>query len=303
MNTKRIAVLTSGGGAPGMNVAIRALKRKGLYHNLEVIGIANGYEGLIQGDFLPIEARTVAGIIKEGGSILKLGGRERLDTLAGLTKAVANIKEKRIDIVVALGGNETLANAKKLSAAGIMTIVIPATINNDMPTTDYTIGFDTALNTILQAINKIRDTVSSHDRVAIVEIIDGCFGQLTFMAGLASGAEAVLVPDKTVDMEGLCQGLIKSSQRGKLYSIILVSQGVADCYAVADQIEKRTSFTSRVTVLGHTPRGGAPSAMDSINASCMGASAIDYILQGKANAMVVMNRHGLKVVPFGGKGN
>jgi len=298
VKVKRIAVLTSGGGAPGMNTVIRALTRKGLYHNFEIIGVASGYEGLCKGDFSTVDSRTVAGIIKEGGSVLKLGESEGFDTLAGFSQAVGNIKQERIDVVVAIGGKKTLCNAERLSAAGIPTLVIPATINNDMPGSDYTIGFDTALNTVLQAINKLRDTVSSCDRLAIVEVYDGCAGHLTFMAGLAAGAEAVLLPGKRIDVEELCQGLLHSSAKGKLYSIILASEGVVDCNAFAEQIAARTSFTSRITVLGHTPRGGAPSAYDSVTASRMGALAIETLLLGKANAMVAMNRDEIAAVPY-----
>ncbi|MBP2652513.1 MAG: 6-phosphofructokinase [Firmicutes bacterium] len=303
MRKKRIAVLTSGGGAPGMNTAIRSLTRKGLYNNLEVFGVFHGYEGMIDGEFVPFDERSVAGIIKEGGSILKIARSDRFDSLAGFTKALGNLKELRIDAVVSIGDNKALANAEKLSAAGVATIAIPATASNDIPGTEYTLGFDTALNTILQAVNKIRDTVSSCDRVAIVEIVGGFSGQLTFMAALASGAEAVLIPERKIDVEALCDNLLKSSQRGKLYSIVLVTEGAADSYAIADEIAARTPFTARVTVLGHTPRGGAPSAMDSITGSHMGALAIDCILADKVNVMIAMRKQELTAVPYGELGS
>ncbi|MBR0326019.1 MAG: ATP-dependent 6-phosphofructokinase, partial [Selenomonadales bacterium] len=204
---RRIAILTSGGDAPGMNGAIRAVVRKSLYYGYEVYGIERGYEGLIQGNFRKMDSASVAGIIQRGGTVLKTARSKDYRTTEGFNKALRNLKEYGIFCVVVIGGDGSMAGARKLTEAGINTVVIPGTIDNDMAGTDYTIGFDTALNTALEAVNKIRDTVESHSRVAIIEVMGRSAGHIALMTGLACGAEKILLPEEKVDLDSVCRKL------------------------------------------------------------------------------------------------
>jgi len=295
---KRIAVLTSGGDAPGMNAAIRAVVRKGIYHGLDVFGIERGYEGVINGDFRPMSLHSVAGIIGYGGTMLKTARSEAFKTNGGFSKAVRNLKDHRIDTLIVIGGDGSMAGAQKLTQAGIQTMVLPATIDNDMCGTEYTIGFDTALNTVLEAVNKIRDTAASHERVAIVEVMGRSSGYIALMAGLACGAEAIMLPEKPTDIEELCQRLHQSHARGKLYSIIMVAEGAGNGFDIAAQIGGRTMYKPHVTVLGYIQRGGAPSAMDNIMGSRMGAKAVDAILAEQTNCLVGTSKGELVSVDY-----
>ena len=298
MVKRRIALLTSGGDAPGMNPAIRAVTRKAIFHDCQVIGVARGYQGLINGDFQTMQINSVAGIIQQGGTMLKTARCEQFKTAEGFAKALHNLRDQKIDSVVVIGGDGSMAGAKKLSAAGIDTVVIPATIDNDMPGTEYALGYDTALNTILEAVNKIRDTVCSHDRVAVVEVMGRHGGQLALIAGIACGAETVIIPEIPYDMEQICQGLIRSNNRGKLYSIVLVAEGAGRGYDIASQIAARTSFSTHVTVLGYIQRGGSPTATDSIVASRMGAAAVDAIIAGKGNCLISLQKGDIAFIPY-----
>lgn len=295
---KRIAVLTSGGDAPGMNAAIRAVVRKGIYHGLDVFGVERGYEGVISGDFMPMTLNSVAGIIGYGGTMLKTARSEAFKTNVGFSRAVGHLKDLRIDTLIVIGGDGSMAGAKKLTEAGINTMVIPGTIDNDMSGTEYTIGFDTALNTVLDAVNKIRDTAASHERVAVVEVMGRSAGHIALMAGLASGAEAIMLPEKPTDMNELCQRLNQSHARGKLYSIVMVAEGAGNGFDIASQIAQRTSFKPHVTVLGYIQRGGAPSATDNIMGSRMGAMAVDSVLSGDVNRLVAVRQGQLITVPY-----
>jgi 6-phosphofructokinase 1 len=295
---KRIAVLTSGGDAPGMNAAIRAVVRKGIHHGFEVFGVQRGYEGVIQGDFKLMNFHSVGGIIQHGGTVLKTARSEAFKTAEGFDAALEQLKNHYIDYLVVIGGDGSMAGAIKLADAGIPTMVIPGTIDNDMPGTEYTVGFDTALNTVLEAVNKIRDTAASHERVAIVEVMGRSAGHIALMAGLACGAEAILLPEEPLDMDIICERLAKSHQRGKLYSIILVAEGVAKGYDIASQISARTDFQPHVTVLGYIQRGGNPTATDNIMASRMGAAAIDHILQDNVNQLIAWQKGQIVTLPY-----
>ncbi len=288
---KRIAVLTSGGDAPGMNAAIRAVTRTGIYHGLEVYGVEHGYAGLMDGQFVPLTLHSVAGIIQHGGTMLKTARSDKFKTADGFNQAVGSLQRMSIEMLVVIGGDGSMAGAVKLSQAGIATMVVPGTIDNDMPGTKYTIGFDTALNTVLEAVNKIRDTAASHERVAVVEVMGRSAGHIALMAGLACGAEVMLLPEKPYDIRDICAGLDKSYKRGKLYSIILVAEGAAKGYDIADQIAVSTPFKPHVTVLGYIQRGGSPSAFDNIMGSRMGARAVEAYIAGSKDQLIAFE-HG-----------
>ncbi|AIF49666.1 6-phosphofructokinase [Pelosinus sp. UFO1] len=302
MSNKRIAILTSGGDAPGMNAAIRAITRKGLYHGFEVFGVEKGFQGLINGTFLPMSLESVAGILDQGGTILKTARSEEFRTEAGQAVALRNLENQLIDVVVVIGGDGSMQGAMRLSELGVNTIVIPASIDNDMPGTEYSIGFDTALNTILEAANKIRDTSISHDKVAIVEVMGRNCGNLALMSGLACGAETILIPEITNDIGEVCEELLESYKRGKLYRVVMLAEGVGRGHDIATQIAARTNLPISVTVLGYIQRGGNPTAMDNIMASRMGAAAIDEIIANKSDFLVAM-RHGKLVSVSYGKEN
>lgn len=299
MTKKRIALLTSGGDAPGMNAAIRAVVRKGLYHGFEVFGVERGFQGLIDGNFLPMNSNSVAGIIGQGGTMLKSARSEEFRTAKGQEIAVDRLKRQHIDTVVVIGGDGSMQGAIKLTEWGINTIVIPASIDNDMPGTEYSIGFDTAVNTILDAANKVRDTSASHNRIAVIEVMGRNCGNLALMSGIACGAEAILIPEVTTNIEEICQGLLESSKRGKLYSIIMVAEGVGKGSDIAEQIEKGINHPVSLTVLGYIQRGGTPSATDNIVASRMGAAAINEIINGNKNFLVGLRQGNLVSVPYG----
>lgn len=295
---KRIALLTSGGDAPGMNAVIRSVVRKGIYHGFSVFGVERGYEGVLHGEFIPLALNSVAGIIQHGGTMLRTARCEDFKTELGFKMAVKQLKDRQIDNLVVIGGDGSMAGAAKLGEAGINTVVIPGTIDNDMPGTEYTIGFDTALNTVLDAVNKIRDTAASHERVAVVEVMGRSAGHIALLAGIATGAEFILLPEQPVDMDAVCQGLMQTFSRGKLYSIIMVAEGAGKGHEVAGEIAKRTSFNPGVTVLGYIQRGGSPSAYDNIMGSRMGAMAVDSLLKGEKNFLVSYQQGQIVAVPY-----
>ncbi|MBP2657666.1 MAG: 6-phosphofructokinase [Firmicutes bacterium] len=299
MNNKRIAILTSGGDAPGMNAAIRAITRKGIYHRFEIFGVEKGFQGLINGTFIPMNSDSVAGILDQGGTMLKTARSEEFRTEAGQAVALEHLKEQLIDVVVVIGGDGSMQGAMRLAELGVNTIVIPGSIDNDMPGTEYSIGFDTALNTILEAANKIRDTSISHDKVAVIEVMGRNCGNLALMSGLAGGAETILVPEVSNDIGQICHELLESYKLGKLYRVIMLAEGVGKGHDIAAQITERTNLSVSVTVLGYIQRGGNPTAMDNIMASRMGAAAIDGIIAKKSNFLVAMRQGTLVLVPYG----
>lgn len=283
---QKIGVLTSGGDSPGMNAAIRAVVRKAIYHQLEVFGIYYGYQGLINGQIKKLEVGSVGDIIHRGGTILYTARSEEFKTEEGQKKAVEQLKKFGIDGLVVIGGDGSFRGALKIAELGIPTIGVPATIDNDIPGTDFTIGFDTALNTIIEAIDKIRDTATSHERTYVVEVMGRNAGDLALWSGLADGAESIIIPEEPYDMDDVIQRLKRGKERGKRHSIIIVAEGAGRGFRFAKQIQEETNFETRVTVLGHTQRGGSPTAFDRVLASRLGAKAVDLLLEGEKGRMV-----------------
>ncbi|MCA0969832.1 6-phosphofructokinase [Halobacillus litoralis] len=283
---KKIGVLTSGGDAPGMNAAIRAVVRKAIFHGLEVYGIKYGYQGLIDGNIEKMDLGSVGDIIQRGGTKLYSARCEEFKTEEGQLKGIEQLKKHGIEGLIAIGGDGTFMGAKKITEKGYPCIGVPGTIDNDIPGTDFTIGFDTALNTIIDAIDKIRDTATSHERTYVIEVMGRDAGDLALWAGLADGAETILIPESEDNMDEVVERLKRGHDRGKKHSIIIVAEGVGSGVDFAKQIEEAAQLETRVTVLGHTQRGGSPSASDRVLASRLGAHAVDLLLDGKAGRMV-----------------
>lgn len=293
----RLAVLTSGGDASGMNAAIRAVIRTALYKNMEVYGVYQGFEGLINGKLEKMSAGSVADIIQRGGTMLQTSRSERFRNLTGREQARANLKAKNIEHLVVIGGNGSLMGAYELSDLGINVMGIPATIDNDVVHT-RSIGFDTAVNTVLEAINRIRDTASSHGRNFIIEVMGRDCGEIALAAGLAGGAESILIPEIEPNLEEIIAKINQGIQRGKLHSVIIVAEGVYPPLQLRDIIEEKTGHDTRVSILGHMQRGGSPTAQDRIMASCMGKTAVDLIEEGKRNLMVAADGKRVFSIPL-----
>lgn len=278
---KTIGVLTSGGDAPGMNAAIRAVTRSALAAGYKVCGIRKGYEGVLDQDYQLLDDSSVSDIMQRGGTMLRTARSERFMTEEGLTLALQNIKDARIDAIVVIGGDGSMRGAQKLQEAGVPVFCLPGTIDNDLAYTDFTIGFDTAVNTVLDSIGNIRDTSSSHDRTTIVEVMGRNCGDIALMAGLAGGAESILIPEETADLEAVYQKLIKRHSEGKVHSIIIRAEGFCvSTEELADQIERNTGIQSRTVVLSYIQRGGTPTAFDRLLASRMGYKAVELFRAG-----------------------
>ncbi len=283
---KRIAVLTSGGDAPGMNAAIRAIVRYSIYKGIQVFGIERGYKGLMEGDIKEMLVPSVGDIIHRGGTILRSARCLEFLEEEGRARAINILNVFKIDGLVAIGGDGTFRGAQKLSDAGFPVIGVPGTIDNDLAYTDYTIGFDTALNTVLDAVSKLRDTTSSHERVSVIEVMGRGCGDIALYAGLGGGAEEIIVPETDYDIDNICRKIIASTNRGKTQSIILVAEGVGSADNICKQIQEKTGLESRTTVLGHIQRGGSPTAKDRILASEFGAHAVQCLIDGKSSRVV-----------------
>ncbi|MCF6095972.1 MAG: 6-phosphofructokinase 1 [Tepidanaerobacteraceae bacterium] len=283
---KRIGVLTSGGDAPGMNAAIRAVVRSAIYNGVEVYGIRKGYAGLLAGDFIEMSLGSVGDIIHRGGTILRTARSEEFKTKEGMEKAVNNIKQLGIEGLVVIGGDGSFRGAAELANRGIPTIGIPGTIDNDIPFTDYSIGFDTAVNTVVEAVNKIRDTATSHERTFIIEVMGRESGHIALYSGVACGAETILVPEKPYTIKNVCDKIMSGYKRGKLHSIIILAEGAGNAFEVGQKIKEVTGLETRVIVLGHLQRGGTPTAFDRILASQMGGKAVELLLNGVSNKMI-----------------
>ncbi len=283
---KRIGVLTSGGDAPGMNAAIRAVVRKGIYHGLELYGIKYGFQGLMEGDIEKMEIGSVGDIIQRGGTALFSARSEEFKTDEGQQKAIEQLEKFGIEGLVVIGGDGSFRGAEALTKKGFPCIGIPATIDNDITGTDFTIGFDTALNTVIEAIDKIRDTATSHERTYIIEVMGRDAGDLALWAGLAGGAESIIIPEKKEDFQDIIDRLKRGHERGKKHSIILLAEGVGSGFDYGEKIEEETKLETRVTVLGYIQRGGSPSATDRVLASRLGGRAIELLMDGKAGRMV-----------------
>ena len=288
MQIKRIGVLTSGGDAPGMNACVRAVVRSAAYHGVECYGIRRGYNGLISGDIIKLDEKSVGHIINRGGTILNTARSKEFMTEEGRKKAVSTCKFLGLDGVIAIGGDGTFRGASALSALGVNVIAIPATIDNDIGCTNYSIGFDTAANTAIECIDKLRDTMQSHERCSVVEVMGRNAGYLAMYVGLAVGATAVLVPEKPMNFE---QDVIEKIRRARLngftHYMIVVAEGAGSAAEIAARIKNAIDLDPRVTVLGHIQRGGTPTGRDRVNATKMGYLAVELLLAGKTNRVVV----------------
>lgn len=284
--TKKIAVLTSGGDAPGMNAAIRAVVRKSIYHKIRVFGVYHGYDGLMRGDIHELDAGSVADIVHRGGTTLKTARCAEMFTLEGQRKAVEQLYEKGVETLVVIGGDGSYRGAKELAKLGLKVIGIPGTIDNDIAGTELTIGFDTAVNTVLDAVSKIRDTASSHERTFIVEVMGRQCGDIALKSGLAIGAESILIPELSFDLKDVSEKILRGFRRGKSHSIIISAEGAGDIWEISSKLKEYSGLENRVTILGHIQRGGAPSAADSVLAATMGGKAVEAIMEGKSEVMM-----------------
>ena len=287
---KKIAVFTSGGDSPGMNAAIRAVVRAGLYNKLEVFGIMRGYEGMIDNDIISLKSIDVSDIIQRGGTILKSARSKEFMSKKGRLKAFNNLKAKGIDGVIAIGGDGTFTGAKEFSHEfDIPFVGIPGTIDNDLCGTDYTIGYDTAINTVMQALDKIRDTANAHNRLFFVEVMGRDAGFLALRSGISGGAEGVLIPEKTTHLDELHLYLENGFKEKKSSGVIIVAEGDEEggAYEIAKKVRSDfEDYDVRVTVLGHIQRGGSPTAFDRVTASKLGVASVEAILAGERNIMV-----------------
>jgi len=283
---KRIGILTSGGDAPGMNAAIRAVVRTALVNGIEVMGIYKGYLGLHEGEIHPMDRSSVSDIIQKGGTILKTARFEEFADLEVRKKAAQVLKIYGIEGLVVIGGDGSFKGAKGLSELGIKTIGIPGTIDNDLDYTDRTIGFDTAQNTVIDAINKIRDTSSSHQRVSVVEVMGRNCGDLALYAGLAGGATTILVPEMKYSKEEIIRTVMDGQRQKKHHNLVVIAEGVGKSDEIAKEIEEISGIETRLTVLGHIQRGGSPTAFDRILASKMGHRAVELLMEGKSGRVI-----------------
>ena len=289
---KTIGVLTSGGDAPGMNAAIRAVVRTALGRGLNVQGIRRGYHGLLKEEIISMNARDVSDTIQRGGTILQTARCQAMRTEEGQRKAAGILKKYGIDGLVVIGGDGSFAGAQKLSNLGINTIGIPGTIDLDIDCTEYTIGFDTAVNTAMEAIDKVRDTSTSHERCSIIEVMGRDAGYLALWCGIANGAEQILMPEEHDYDEGqIIANIMENRKRGKKHYIIINAEGIGDSMNMAKRIEEATGMETRATILGHMQRGGSPTCKDRVYASIMGAKAVELLCEGKTNR-VVGYKHG-----------
>ncbi|KAA0549135.1 6-phosphofructokinase [Bacillus sp. BGMRC 2118] len=283
---KKIGVLTSGGDSPGMNAAIRAVVRKAIFHDIEVYGIYQGYTGLMTGQIKKLELGSVGDIIHRGGTFLYSARSEEFKTIEGQKKGIEQLNKHGIEGLVVIGGDGSYRGAEKLTEHGFPCVGVPGTIDNDIPGTDFTIGFDTALNTVIDAIDKIRDTATSHERTYIIEVMGRHAGDIALWSGLAGGAETILIPEASVDMEDVIGRLKRGHDRGKRHSIIVVAEGVGSGVEIGKQIKEATNLETRVSVLGHIQRGGSPTVSDRVLASRLGAYAVELLLDGKKGRAV-----------------
>ncbi|NLW48041.1 MAG: 6-phosphofructokinase [Firmicutes bacterium] len=303
----KIGVLTSGGDAPGMNAAIRAVVRKALYHGCEAFGIKRGYSGLITGEIVPLNSRSVSDILQKGGTILQSARCPEFKTPEGQAKAREQLEKLELNGLVVIGGDGSFQGAQLLNELGFLTVGIPGTIDNDIGCTDYSIGFDTAVNTVLDSLNKIRDTASSHNRVYVVEVMGKNAGFIAVGAGLTGGAEAILIPENPVDLDEVCRKITESSKLGKSHCIVLVAEGYYEDPISADQssgfrvgkyLADKTDCDTRITVLGHIQRGGTPTFFDRKLATLMGNKAVEMLLNGETGQMIGMVNNRIQTFPL-----
>lgn len=297
MSTKKIAVLTSGGDAPGMNAALRAVVRAGISYGMEVYGVRRGYNGLLNGDMFLMNLRSVSDIIHRGGTFLYTARSPEFNTPEGVKKAADKCRAMGIDGVVVIGGDGSFRGARDLTNAGIPCIGVPGTIDNDIACTEYTVGFDTAMNTAMEMIDRLRDTTESHDRCSVVEVMGRRCGDIALQTGIAVGATAILVPEVPYDFErDVIQRMKFTQATGKKHFIIIVAEGVGGVDELAKNIQAQTGIESRATVLGHVQRGGSPTLRDRVMASRMGDHAVQLLEKGIGNRVVAFRES--KVVDF-----
>ncbi len=291
--------MTTGGDAPGMNAAIRAIVRTAVFNDLEVVGIERGYSGLIDGMMKMLDVRSVSGIINRGGTILHTVRSQEFKQKAYRKKAYDHLKEHKIDALIIIGGDGSLHGAELISEeTALPCVVIPATIDNDLPLTDFTIGFDTAVNTAVEAIDKIRDTATSHERVFIVEVMGREHGFLALEVGLVSGAEEILIPEVKYSLKSLIENIHEGHKRGKRSSIIVMAEGAGNSKIIAEDVRKETDLDVRVTIIGHVQRGGTPSAFSRMLACRFGAEAVSLLLKGKYCRMVAVANNKITSFPI-----
>jgi 6-phosphofructokinase 1 len=288
---KKIAVLTSGGDAPGMNAAIRAVVRKAAFHGIDVVGIKHGYEGLVKGNMEELDLGAVGGIIQRGGTHLNSARCPEFKEDAVQQRGIENLRAAGIEGLVVIGGDGSYRGAMDLVKKGFPVVGVPGTIDNDIPGTEYTIGFDTALNTVVESIDKIRDTATSHENSFIVEVMGRDAGDIALWAGLAAGAETVLIPEEDYNLDDIVSRLDRGAARGKKHSIIIVAEGVMSGSELAKLLKEKTGKETRVSVLGHIQRGGSPTARDRVLASQFGAHAVELLMEGKAGRAVGIRNH------------
>ncbi|MBR4727671.1 MAG: 6-phosphofructokinase [Clostridia bacterium] len=297
MEMKRIGVLTSGGDAPGMNAAVRAVVRTACEQGIEVLGIESGYRGLIENRMRELDIRSVSDIIHRGGTMLYSARCPEFKEEEGMQTAIANCKKRGIDGIVVIGGDGSFRGARDLSLRGIPCIGIPGTIDNDIASSDYTIGYDTCLNTIMQMVDRVRDTVESHSRCVVVEVMGNRCGDLTLNSGIAVGATAIVIPEIRDDIENhVIQRIRRTQKTDKKHFIVMVAEGIGGTEALARKIEKECKVETRAVILGHVQRGGSPTARDRVVASQMGYRAVELLLQGIGNRVIVLRDD--KIVDF-----
>lgn len=290
---KRIGVLTSGGDAPGMNAALRTVVRSAISFNMEPYGIYRGFHGMINNEISPLCSSSVSGIIQRGGTVLKSARSQKFRTEEGIETAVSNLKKHEIDAVIVIGGDGSLTGALALEKAGIQVVGIPATIDNDIACTDFSIGFDTAVNTVMDSVNKIRDTASSHERIYIVEVMGRNSGYIALYSGLAGGADSIIVPEVPHNLDQVCEKIQKAYCAGKNHNIIMVAEGVKvsenqanPSVVISKYVQEKTGYETRIVILGHIQRGGAPTVKDRLLSSRLAYQAVSLIHQGKSGKMV-----------------
>jgi len=300
-NIKHIGVFTSGGDSPGMNAAIRAVVRSAIYYNVKVSGILRGYDGMIGGEFIPMERKSVANIIQRGGTILKTARSEQFRTPEGRKIAHQKLMEQGIDAIVAIGGDGTFTGGKIFHEEfGVPVMGLPGTIDNDLAGTDFTIGYDTAINTVISAVDKIRDTAESHDRLFIVEVMGRDSGLIALRSGIGTGAESILIPETKTDINALMTRL-ESSRKDKSSKIIIVAEGddAGGAFKIATVVKERfPQIDTRVSILGHIQRGGAPSCMDRVLASRLGVASVEALLNGQSGEMIGIVHGKIHFTPF-----
>lgn len=285
---KTIGVLTSGGDAPGMNAAVRAVVRTAIANGMTVKGIRRGYNGLIEGDIIDLDVRSVSDIIHRGGTVLYTARSPKFKTEEGMNEAINNCKKFGIEGIVVIGGDGSYKGARDLSLHGIPCVGVPGTIDNDISSTQYTIGFDTAMNTAMEMVDKIRDTAQSHDRCSVVEVMGRRAGYIALQTGIAVGATAILVPEIETPIDDVVNKIIATQKTGKKHFIVVVAEGVGGVEKIAETIEEKTGIESRATVLGHVQRGGSPTVRDRVMATHMGYAAVKLLEKGIGNRVVAM---------------